>query len=69
MVFVGRSHFEDEGDDWVVYHTGPLDGGPGEVRKVRLSTLVAASGAALAAARHRTRTSSACSGWHALNTL
>jgi uncharacterized protein YfaT (DUF1175 family) len=40
MVFVGRSHFESEGDDWVVYHTGPLDGGPGEVRKVRLSTLV-----------------------------
>lgn len=39
MVFVGRSHFEAEGDDWVVYHTGPLDGGPGEVRKVRLSTL------------------------------
>ena len=39
MVFVGRSHFESDGDDWVVYHTGPLDGGPGEVRKVRLSTL------------------------------
>jgi len=40
MVFVGRSHFDADGDDWVVYHTGPLDGGPGEVRKVRLSTLV-----------------------------
>jgi uncharacterized protein len=39
MVFVGRSPFESEGDDWVVYHTGPLDGGPGEVRKVRLATL------------------------------
>jgi uncharacterized protein YfaT (DUF1175 family) len=39
MVFIGRSHFESEGDDWVVYHTGPLDGGPGEVRKLRLSTL------------------------------
>lgn len=39
MVFVGRSHFDREGDDWVVYHTGPLDGGAGEVRKVRLSTL------------------------------
>ena len=39
MVFVGRSHFEQDGDDWVVYHTGPLDGGPGEVRKVRLSIL------------------------------
>jgi uncharacterized protein YfaT (DUF1175 family) len=39
MVFVGRSHFDAEGDDWVVYHTGPLDGAAGEVRKVRLSTL------------------------------
>lgn len=39
MVFVGRSQFDAEGDDWVVYHTGPLPDGPGEVRKVRLSTL------------------------------
>ena len=39
MVFVGRSHFETDGDDWVVYHTGPTDTGPGEVRKVRLATL------------------------------
>jgi uncharacterized protein len=39
MVFVGRSMFEAAGDDWVVYHTGPTDDGPGEVRKVRLSTL------------------------------
>lgn len=39
MVFVGRSHFDSDADDWVVYHTGPLDGGPGEVRKVRLATL------------------------------
>lgn len=39
MVFVGRSQFDREDDDWVVYHTGPLDGGPGEVRKVKLSTL------------------------------
>jgi uncharacterized protein YfaT (DUF1175 family) len=38
-VFVGRSPFETEGDDWVVYHTGPIDGGAGEVRKARLSTL------------------------------
>ena len=38
MVYVGRSHF-DAGDDWVVYHTGPDDIGPGEVRKVRLATL------------------------------
>ena len=51
MVFVGRSHFEPDGDDWVVYHTGPLDGGPGEVRKVRLVDTRAASGAAMASAR------------------
>lgn len=40
MVFVGRSLFEQEGDDWIVYHTGPSEDGPGEVRKVRLSTLM-----------------------------
>jgi uncharacterized protein YfaT (DUF1175 family) len=39
MVFVGRSAFEPDGEDWVVYHTGPGDDGPGEVRKVRLSIL------------------------------
>ncbi|HYB95672.1 MAG TPA: DUF1175 family protein [Vicinamibacterales bacterium] len=39
MVFIGRSHFDAEGEDWIVYHTGPIDAGPGEVRKVRLSTL------------------------------
>jgi uncharacterized protein YfaT (DUF1175 family) len=39
MVFVGRSFFEREHADWVVYHTGPLDGGPGEVRKARLQDL------------------------------
>jgi uncharacterized protein YfaT (DUF1175 family) len=39
MVFVGRSAFEAEGDDWVVYHTGPTEDGPGEVRKVRLAVL------------------------------
>jgi hypothetical protein len=39
MVVVGRSHFDPAHDDWVVYHTGPLDGGPGEVRKVRLADL------------------------------
>ncbi|MGH9385451.1 MAG: DUF1175 family protein [Vicinamibacterales bacterium] len=41
MVFVGRSFFEEEGDDWIVYHTGPSDEGAGEVRKARLSTLLA----------------------------
>ena len=40
MVFVGRSFFEPAHADWVVYHTGPSDGGPGEVRKVRLADLL-----------------------------
>jgi hypothetical protein len=47
MVFVGRSAFEPEHDDWVVYHTGPsrprhdrAAPDPGEVRKVRLSDLL-----------------------------
>jgi uncharacterized protein YfaT (DUF1175 family) len=45
MVFVGRSAFEPEGTDWVVYHTGPSTGEAaqeatgGEVRKVRLADL------------------------------
>ncbi|MCC7179941.1 MAG: DUF1175 family protein [Acidobacteria bacterium] len=39
MVVVGRSFFDEEGADWVVYHTGPSDEGPGEVRKVRLEAL------------------------------
>jgi uncharacterized protein YfaT (DUF1175 family) len=40
MVVVGRSFFDDEGGDWIVYHTGPSETGPGEVRKVRLATLL-----------------------------
>jgi len=40
MVFVGRSMFDHGYADWVVYHTGPADDGPGEVRKVRLDDLL-----------------------------
>jgi uncharacterized protein YfaT (DUF1175 family) len=40
MIFVGRSFFDEEAEDWIVYHTGPLDGRPGEVRKVRLADLL-----------------------------
>lgn len=40
MIFVGRSSFEVDGDDWVVYHTGPTGDTPGEVRKVRLQDLM-----------------------------
>jgi len=39
MVVVGRSSFESEGADWVVYHTGPSETDRGEMRKARLSTL------------------------------
>ena len=39
MVFVGRSFFDREHTDWIVYHTGPIDEGPGEVRKVQLRDL------------------------------
>nr|HPK73066.1 DUF1175 family protein [Vicinamibacterales bacterium] len=40
MVFVGRSRLERAAADWIVYHTGPADGGAGEVRKTRLADLV-----------------------------
>ncbi len=40
MVYVGPSAFERDGRDWIVYHTGPSDGGPGEVRKTRLADLL-----------------------------
>jgi uncharacterized protein len=39
MVFVGRSFFDPDHTDWVVYHTGPSEEGAGEVRKVRLHDL------------------------------
>ncbi len=40
MVFIGRSFFDHEQSDWVVYHTGPIAGGAGEVRKARVHDLV-----------------------------
>ncbi|HYE15592.1 MAG TPA: DUF1175 family protein [Pyrinomonadaceae bacterium] len=40
MIFVGESHrVDEEGDDWVVYHTGAGPDGAGEVRELRLSEL------------------------------
>ena len=39
MVFVGESRFDRERRDWLVYHTGPDQGTPGEVRKVALADL------------------------------
>ena len=40
MLFVGRSNFQAEGTDWVVYHTGDLNGRPGEVRELELQLLM-----------------------------
>ena len=39
MIVVGRSRFDPSASDFIVYHTGPDDTGPGEVRKVRLADL------------------------------
>ncbi len=40
MVFVGRSHFQPHGTDWIVYHTGDIDGRRGEIRAMRAETLL-----------------------------
>jgi hypothetical protein len=39
MLFVGRSHFQQQGDDWIVYHTGDVDGHAGAIRHVEASVL------------------------------
>jgi hypothetical protein len=40
MVLVGPSSFDRSARDWIVYHTGPDGGRPGEIRKVRALDLV-----------------------------
>ena len=42
MVFLGRSPLQpsDPADDWVVYHTGPIAHGPGEMRRLRIADLM-----------------------------
>jgi uncharacterized protein len=42
MVYLGRSALvpNDSASDWVVYHTGPIDHGPGEMRRVRIADLM-----------------------------
>jgi uncharacterized protein YfaT (DUF1175 family) len=40
MLFVGRSYFQPQGTDWIVYHTGDIDSRRGEVRHLRLATLL-----------------------------
>lgn len=39
MLFVGRSHFQPQGNDWIVYHTGDVDGRAGAIRHVQASVL------------------------------
>jgi uncharacterized protein YfaT (DUF1175 family) len=39
MLFVGNSYYQPQGSDWIVYHTGDLNGRRGEVREVRAETL------------------------------
>lgn len=39
MLFVGASYFQREGADWIVYHTGDLNGRRGEIREVRVDLL------------------------------
>lgn len=38
MIYVGPSYFTD-GSDWLIYHTGPNDGGRGEIRRVTVTEL------------------------------
>lgn len=40
MVFVGPSYFQQRGRQWIVYHTGDLDGRRGEVREVDTGLLM-----------------------------
>ena len=40
MVVVGPSRLDRTADDFVVYHTGPEDRGPGAIRKVRMADLL-----------------------------
>jgi hypothetical protein len=39
MLFVGKSYYQPQGADWIVYHTGDLDGHRGEIREVQAETL------------------------------
>jgi uncharacterized protein YfaT (DUF1175 family) len=41
MVWVGPSHFERAAGRWIVYHTGPDAGRPGEMRRVTAEELAA----------------------------
>ena len=40
MLFVGKSYYQPQGSDWIVYHTGDMDGHRGEIRELRTGTLL-----------------------------
>jgi uncharacterized protein YfaT (DUF1175 family) len=40
MLFVGRSYFQPEAADWLVYHTGDINGAPGQIRELEVRSLV-----------------------------
>lgn len=40
MIFLGPSQFEPGAQPWLVYHTGPLAGGAGEIRRVSVAELL-----------------------------
>jgi uncharacterized protein YfaT (DUF1175 family) len=40
MLFVGKSYFQPRNSDWIVYHTGDVDGHRGEIREVQAVTLL-----------------------------
>jgi uncharacterized protein len=40
MLFVGKSYYQPQGLDWIVYHTGDLNGHRGEIREVQVGTLL-----------------------------
>jgi uncharacterized protein YfaT (DUF1175 family) len=40
MLFVGKSYYQPRGSDWIVYHTGDINGERGEIREVQVQTLL-----------------------------
>jgi uncharacterized protein len=40
MIFLGSSQLQAGPERWVIYHTGPLRDGPGEIRRVTLEELL-----------------------------
>ena len=40
MIYLGRGNFEPGAESWIVYHTGPLGGSPGEIRRPSVRELL-----------------------------